>query len=177
MMNYNIQKGQFRLTTAHPRGSWWEFYRVPCPICNGIGNCMLHVSQEKVACTRVESKWVYGKNSSNPSYIHYLNGKKQYQLPDVDVVKGHSKRSNEELDVFNRNLIGFLPLEEKHHIHLLQDRKMTEEEVQIRQYRSFLKQQIVLEDDNTYTTIWEKLFKQIGKKDCWKGIPGCARRS
>ena len=34
MMNYNIQKGQFRLTTAHPRGSWWEFYRVPCPICN-----------------------------------------------------------------------------------------------------------------------------------------------
>ena len=97
----------------------------------------LHVSQEKVACTRVESKWVYGKNSSNPSYIHYLNGKKQYQLPDVDVVKGHSKRSNEELDVFNRNLIGFLPLEEKHHIHLLQDRKMTEEEVQIRQYRSF----------------------------------------
>lgn len=51
MMNYNIQKGQFRLTTAHPRGSWWEFYRVPCPICNGIGNCMLHVSQEKVACT------------------------------------------------------------------------------------------------------------------------------
>lgn len=177
MMNYNIQKGQFRLTTAHPRGSWWEFYRVLCPICNGIGNCMLHVSQEKVACTRVESKWVYGKNSSNPSYIHYLNGKKQYQLPDVDVVKGHSKRSNEELDAFNRNLIGFLPLEEKHHIHLLQDRKMTEEEVQIRQYRSFLKQQIVLEDDNTYTTIWEKLFKQIGKKDCWKGIPGCARRS
>lgn len=51
MMNYNIQKGQFRLTTAHPRGSWWEFYRVPCPICNAIGNCMLHVSQEKVACT------------------------------------------------------------------------------------------------------------------------------
>ncbi|MGW5964836.1 hypothetical protein ACWFML_19460, partial [Bacillus altitudinis] len=97
-MNYNIQKGQFRLTTAHPRGSWWEFYRVPCPICNGIGNCMLHVSQEKVACTRVESKWVYGKNSSNPSYIHYLNGKKQYQLPEVDVVKGHSKRSKEELD-------------------------------------------------------------------------------
>lgn len=57
-----------------------------------------------------------------------------------------------------------MPLEEKHHIHLLQDRKMTEEEVQVRQYRSFLKQQIVLEDDNTYTTIWEKLFKQIGKK-------------
>ena len=70
-----------------------------------------------------------------------------------------------------------MPLEEKHHIHLLQDRKMTEEEVQIRQYRSFLKQQIVLEEDHTYTTIWEKLFKQIGKKDCWKGIPGCARRS
>lgn len=74
-MNYNIQKGQFRLTSAYPRGSWWEFYRIPCSVCYDTGNCMLHVSQDKVACTRVESKWIYGKNTGNPSYIHYIKGK------------------------------------------------------------------------------------------------------
>ncbi|HFU7058209.1 TPA: DUF3854 domain-containing protein [Bacillus cereus] len=171
-MNYNIQKGQFRLTSAYPRGSWWEFYRVTCPICHDTGNCMLHVSQEKVACTRVESKWIYGKNTGNPSYIHYINGKDKYQLPEVDEVQIHDKKNNEELDVFNRKLMDFIPLQEHHHTHLLRDRKMTEEQIQVRQYRSFLKQQIVLEEDNTYTTVWEQLFKQIGNKDCWQGVPG-----
>lgn len=171
MMNYNIERGQFRLTSAQPRGSWWEFYRVPCPICNSVGNCMIHVSQEKVACTRVESKWVYGKNSSNPSHIHYLNGKKKYQLPKIQPVQTNMKKSNEELDVFNRALIEFLPLEQHHHTHLINERKMTKEQIAIRQYRSFLKQQIVLEN-GTYTTVWEKLFVQLGNQDCWRGIPG-----
>ena len=30
----------------------------------------------------------------------------------------------------------------------------------------------MLEGDNTYTTVWEKLFEQIGRKSCWQGIPG-----
>ncbi|PEC56256.1 hypothetical protein COE20_22050 [Bacillus cereus] len=158
-MHYNIQKGQFRLTSAYPRGSWWEFYRVPCPICHDTGNCMLHVSQEKLACTRVESKWIYGKNTGNPSYIHYINGKDKYQLPEVNEVQIHDKKSNEELNVFNRKLMDFIPLQKHHHAHLIRDRKMGEEQIQVRQYRSFLKQQIELEEDNTYTTVWEKLFK------------------
>ncbi|PFC70636.1 hypothetical protein CN298_31340, partial [Bacillus cereus] len=171
-MNYNIQKGQFRLTSAYPRGSWWEFYRIPCPVCYDTGNCMLHVSQDKVACTRVESKWIYGKNTGNPSYIHYIKGKDKYQLPEVDEIQIHDKKSNEELNVFNRKLMEFIPLQEHHHAHLLKDRKMSEEQIQVRQYRSFLKQQIVLEEDNTYTTVWEQLFKQMGNKNCWQGVPG-----
>ncbi|HDR8447312.1 TPA: DUF3854 domain-containing protein, partial [Bacillus cereus] len=61
---------------------------------------------------------------------------------------------------------------EHHYAHLLRDRKMSEEQIQVRQYRSFLKQQIVLEEDNMYTTVWEQLFKQMGNKKCWQGIPG-----
>ncbi|MRA81828.1 hypothetical protein GH819_29160, partial [Bacillus thuringiensis] len=76
-----------------------------------------------------------------------------YQLPEADEVQIHDKKSNEELDVFNRKLMDFIPLQDHHYTHLLRDRKMTEEQIQVRQYRSFLKQQIVLEEDNTYTTV------------------------
>lgn len=39
--------------------------------------------------------------------------------------------------MFNRKLMDFIRLQEHHHTHLLRDRKMTEEQIQVRQYRSF----------------------------------------
>lgn len=115
------------------------------------------------------------KKHGQSSYIHYINGKDKYRLPEVNEVQIHDKKSNEELNVFNRKLMDFIPLQKHHHAHLIRDRKMSEEQIQVRQYCSFLKQQIELEEDNTYTTVWEKLFKQIGNKHCWQGIPGFMR--
>ncbi|PGL74975.1 hypothetical protein CN931_28430 [Bacillus sp. AFS054943] len=171
-MNMFEKSSGFRLTSAPPRGEWYEFYTVQCPICGKTGNCMIHRSQTKIACTRVESKWQYARNSANPSYIHFIKEGKEYVLPKAQSVNTHTKKNGEKLDQVYQEMIKLLPLQKPHSEHLVNDRFMSEETIRIRQYRSFVKQQITL-NDNQYSTIWAQVFNNtILKEEDWKGVPG-----
>lgn len=167
-MNYQLEKGAFRLTSA-PGGPFWEFYKTPCPICGKMGNCMIHNSQEKICCTRVESKFIYGRNSSNPSFIHFLKEKK-YILPKAEQLTTHKKKEDKDLQHFYEKLIDFLPLHNEHLEHLQKVRCLSKSEIHTRQYRSFLKQQFKF-NGNDYSSIWNELLEDM-QYDSWKGIPG-----
>lgn len=161
------QSSGFRLTSAFPKGEWFEFYHTPCLVCGKTGNCMLHKSQKKVACTRVESKSVYGKGTSNESYIHYLNGKKKYSLPKFENVHQCEKQSIEVLHDSYMKLIENINLEEYHVEMLKNDRKLTSDYVKINGYRTFPKNQLHWEME-ALISMWEEIFPN----QTWKGIPG-----
>lgn len=120
---------------------WFEFYRSVCPVCNHSGGCMQHKDGEVVACIRVVSDRPFSKNSSLPSYLHFLKGEKKQTKVDtsnVEEFKGEKKLSDSILNNVYTKLINCLGLEDVHYKHLTSSsRQLTDVQINIREYRSF----------------------------------------
>jgi len=123
---------------------WFEFYRVACPICGKTGGCMMHKDGEAVACIRVNSERYFSKNSSLPSYLHYLKGekkRKKISIQDIPSYTGEEKLNDDALDMAYRAFLDCLELSEEHYMHLSSpSRGLTDEQISVREYRSFPKQ-------------------------------------
>lgn len=144
---------------------WFEYYREPCPICNHAGGCMINKEGEAVACIRKESNIAFSKNSACPSWLHFLKGKKKRKL---DVAETTDYEQNEKLEssILNRvyrALIDCTTLEESHYEHLTSSKRgLTDQQVQIREYRSF---------PSKPWEIVRQVEEQTGISD-FTGIPG-----
>jgi len=123
---------------------WFEFYRIACPICGHAGGCMQHVDGEAIVCIRVKSETPFSKNSSLPSYIHYLKGdkkRKKINVDEIPIYQGEPKKNDSFLHEVYKAFIDCLDLEESHYQHLISpSRQLTDEQIRERGYRSFPQQ-------------------------------------
>lgn len=144
---------------------WYEFTKIACPVCGKTGACMQHKDGNMVACIRVESNKFFSKNSSLPSYLHYLNGDQRRQkIDDKQVIEVSEPKADE--DTLNRvysELINCLTLSNEHIQHLTSlERGLSLNQVQEREYRSF--------PDKPWVVVKE-IQKRLGIDD-FKGVPG-----
>lgn len=119
---------------------WYEYSKTPCPICGHTSGCMIHKDGDAVACIRVESDRYFSKDSALPSYLHLLKGNKKQKVDktQVEEYKGNPKSEPSKLDEVYRTFLDCLELEDGHYDHLTSsERKLTDKQVEIRQYRSF----------------------------------------
>ncbi|MCM3441356.1 DUF3854 domain-containing protein (plasmid) [Metabacillus halosaccharovorans] len=104
----------------------------------------MHKDGDAVACIRVSSDRYFSKNSSLPSYLHYLKGEKKRKkitTQDIPAYSGEEKLNDEALDMAFRALLNCLELSGEHYKHLSSPaRGLTDEQIRLREYRSFPKQ-------------------------------------
>lgn len=152
--------------TSAPGGPWYEFYREVCPICGHKGMCMIHEDQNRVVCCRIESKIEWAKNSSLPGYLHFLNGndRPKVDLSTISVEKEQPKKDDQHLNRVFRALLAETTLR-KEHLEILtsKQRGMVEEEIIIRQYRSF--------PEKPWETT-KKIIERLGDAEDLIGVPG-----
>ncbi|MFD1736271.1 hypothetical protein ACFSCX_06790 [Bacillus salitolerans] len=120
--------------------NWYELYREACPVCGKVGGCMINNEGAAVACIRTESDTTFSKNSSAPSWLHFLKGKKKREKIDAVAVEkmGEEKRENSFLHTVFRGLIDCTTLSDAHYEHLTSpSRQLTDEQIYVREYRSF----------------------------------------
>lgn len=141
---------------------WFEYYREVCPVCGKSGGCMINEKGDTVVCIRTESPIVFSQNFQ--SWVHRLEEKQSHDLEGMQQsIKTNKKVPSNLLDFVYRSLMDCTTLKTEHHSHLMNEkRKMQEEEISIRGYRSFPQKP------------WE-IVKEITKKIGYKrfsGIPG-----
>lgn len=132
MNNFNSR--MFRRTRLK---GWYEYYRTPCPICGHVGGCIIHESGDRVACIRIESKIPFSKNSALPSYLHLLKPRDRQKIEKIEVEDMTPKKDDSTLDLVYRTMMEFLEVNEDHYAHLRSKRKLTDQQVMIREYKSF----------------------------------------
>lgn len=141
-------KNGLRFAFRNQKGeAWYEFYRETCPICGHEGYCLIHEKGEKVVCTRVPSEYSWGRN--NQHFLHYLKNKpKRLKIDAVPQVRNMKKKKDHELDRIYRAMIEHLTLTDEHYAHLTgETRQFTDEEIEIRGYRSYPKGSVQLFED------------------------------
>lgn len=117
--------------------NFFEFIRVACPICGHAGGCMINGEGDRVACIRVESEKPFSKNSSLPSWLHFLV-EKQPKIKKQSIEVGNEKLSDEELHSVFSTMLDYLELTDYHYNHLTSSsRGLNDEQIMIRQYSSF----------------------------------------
>ncbi|MFD1609775.1 DUF3854 domain-containing protein [Oceanobacillus luteolus] len=118
-----------------------EFIRVACPVCGHTGGCMIHTDGDRVVCIRIESKIPFSKNSSLPSWLHFLNGNKRHpgiNDNNIEQNRGNKKLADSELNKVYSIMLDYLELTDEHYNHLTSpSRGLTDEEVMTRGYTSF----------------------------------------
>ncbi|WP_176551182.1 DUF3854 domain-containing protein [Bacillus sp. AFS040349] len=120
---------------------WYEFYQLACPVCGKTGGCMQHKDGEMVACIRIESEKYFSKNSSLPSYLHFLKGEKKRRKIDSSKVAeymGEKKKQDSILNTVYSAMLDCLELDDSHYDHLTSaERNLSDEQIRLRGYRSF----------------------------------------
>lgn len=117
-----------------------EFIKVACPVCGHAGGCMIHTSGDRVVCIRVESDIPFSKNSSLPSWLHFLGKKRQPRIDakNIDHIQGNKKLPDSELNYIFSIMLDYLELTDEHYNHLTSpSRGLNDEEIMIRGYSSF----------------------------------------
>lgn len=139
---------------------WFEYTRQTCPICGKTGGCIVNEKGDKVACIRTESKTMFSKNSSVPSWLHKLNEKVHVETSKRTDFITHEKTFEVLLDRVYRALVHCCNLKEEHITHLTgASRMLTMHQIKTRQYVSFPKKP------------WETV-KQISGLIGFKKYPG-----
>lgn len=172
---------ELRMTSMKPAGSWFEFIRVPCPICGKSGNCMIKKDGKQVVCTRKPSNVLFSKY--NESWVHNLEVNEASKPIEAKIIDKQTEKtaSAYHLDKVYNIVLEFYGLNDKHRKELVETRRMDSFEVNVRKYASFseeVKQGVVNFDSGESESVWEKLFIDNGlKSDAWKGVPGfyCTR--
>lgn len=139
---------------------WFEYTRQTCPICGKAGGCIVNEKGDLVACIRTESKTMFSKYSSVPSWLHRLNEKVHVEVSNTQTFKTHEKTFEVLLDQVYRALVHCCDLTTDHLNHLTgAERLLTSEQIKARQYVSFPKKP------------WETV-KQISSLTRYSQYPG-----
>lgn len=145
---------------------WFEYYREVCPVCGHRGMCMVNIKDtNKVVCCRVPSDIEWGKNSALPGWLHFLNGEtRKIRISDTLTVADNPKKNDSYLNRVYRALLNEMNLRE-YHLELLKGptRKMTENEIKLREYRSF--------PEKPYEVV-KKVIERLGSHEDVVGVPG-----
>lgn len=116
---------------------WYEYYRETCPVCQKRGGCMVNEKGDTVVCIRTESEVQFSKRF--PSWIHRLKEARKIK-PSEDAagefIEGNVKATPGTLHQVFKGLIDATRLTDAHFEHLI-NRSMHDDEVFIREYRSF----------------------------------------
>ncbi|MFL0364631.1 DUF3854 domain-containing protein [Pseudobacillus sp. 179-B 2D1 NHS] len=147
---------------------WYEFYREACPICGKVDQCVIHEDNNRVWCLRVASDIVWGKNSTMQGWLHFLNEDNRTftasDFANADTGSHQEKKSDGHLNRVYRALLSEMELRPEHRAMLKKpDRDMNEEELRIRQYRSF--------PEKPYEVV-RKVVERVGNVEDLIGVPG-----
>ncbi len=138
---------------------WYEFTREVCPICNKTGGCLIHEDGNKIACIRESSETQFSVKF--PSWLHYLQAPKK--VAKQEFVQSRKKQEDTHLHQVYDCLLNQLHLSDSHFGHLTSDqRKMTEQEILIRKYKSL--------PEKPWQTVKE-MYSTIKQEDLL-GVPG-----
>ena len=140
--------------------NWLELYRVACPVCNKSGGCIINREGDTVACLRVESEVIFSRNPLQ--WIHRLTKKKEVKS-DATYHASHKKNPDTILDTVYSCMIKMLLLNAVHTQELTgKNRGLSDEEINVRQYRSFPEKP------------WEiaKEIMNFTRYQSFKGFPG-----
>lgn len=141
---------------------WYEYYRETCPICHKRGGCMINEKGDTVVCIRNESSIEFSKNFQ--SWVHRLKEKRKTKPSDEtigDFIEGNKKATPDTLHKTYKGFIEATTLTDSHYNHLVK-RSMTDDEISIREFRSF--------PDKPWYTV--KAVKEITGKEDFDGVPG-----
>lgn len=139
---------------------WFEYTRQTCPVCGKAGGCIVNEKGDTVACIRTESKTMFSKNSSVPSWIHKLNEKVHVETSKRGDFVTHEKTYELLLDRVYQALVHCSTLTDDHITHLTgASRMLNMQQIKARQYISFPKKP------------WETV-KQISSLIGFKKYPG-----
>lgn len=145
---------------------WFELYREACPICGHTGMCMINEDNNRVVCCRQASDIDWGKNSSMPGWLHFLNddNRPKIEFSHADIQNQQEKKDDGHLNRVYRALLSETELR-KEHIHMLMkpERDMTLEEMQTRQYRSF--------PERPFENV-KRIIERVGSHEDIIGVPG-----
>lgn len=115
---------------------WYEYVRQTCPICFKTGGCMINEKGDTVVCTRTPSDIVFSTNFQ--SWIHRLNDKQKVDIKKSNSsIKLRDKLEPYMLNYFFRELQKVSPLNGDHQLYMMNERKMSLNEISIRGYISF----------------------------------------
>lgn len=118
--------------------NFFEYIRIACPICGRTGGCMVNGEGDRVVCIRIESKTPFSKNSSLPSWLHYLKEKQPKINTDHVAEMGHEKLDDFKLDEVFTTMLDYMELTDEHYKHLTStSRGFNDEQIMIRGYSSF----------------------------------------
>ncbi|WP_170885726.1 DUF3854 domain-containing protein [Bacillus alkalicellulosilyticus] len=102
---------------------------------------MQHEDGNVIACIRTPSERPFSKNSSLPSYLHFLKGEMKRRKIDTSHVtefEGEIKKGDMELHEVYQTFVDCLSLEDSHYEHLTSSqRKLDDRQILIREYKSF----------------------------------------
>lgn len=143
---------------------WYEMIREQCPICGHAGGCIIHEDGKAVACIRKESDRPFSKDSSCPSWLHWLDEKKVI-IPKQNIGQevGNKKSESSVLNYMYRMLIDSTYLDDRHFEHLTgSKRQLSDQQIFNREYRSFPK--------NARSTVNE--IQELTGMKSFAGIPG-----
>jgi hypothetical protein len=107
----------------------------PCPICGKSDWCGYSEDEKIAICMRIESDYP----SKNGGWIHYLNGKDLLlDTLETEVIpyKEHPKATSETLHQVYTQLLSRLTLSLEHHKHLIEERKLSEDQITRHGYKT-----------------------------------------
>lgn len=141
---------------------WYEISSI-CPICGHKGWCRINKDQTVVHCMRVQSDNYFDTHIGR-QYIHQLTEQEMPSTP-LEIEENHDveKKPNDYLDGVYRTFLEESTLSD-FHLRELFKRKMTNEQIYLREYRS-------LSSKNRYQTT-KRVSDRLSSPDDLLGVPG-----
>uniref|UniRef100_UPI003F690349 hypothetical protein n=1 Tax=Streptococcus pluranimalium TaxID=82348 RepID=UPI003F690349 len=150
--------------------TWFEMVNMPCPVCDKRGWCLINGSYDEVVCMRHIDNSRPRKINGTP---YRLEGEKPaINQDEIDYNEGEKRQADNVQHMVHSLLIRVFGLTQEDKEHMMKERGLTEEQLELRGYFSTsianLKKQIV-----NGKSIWEDEFAKMGlPTDAWKGIAG-----
>lgn len=115
------------------RPGWFEI-RSSCPICGGKAWCRINPKEGIVFCMRIPSDEYYDSTIGR-QYKHRV-GKTSMEQVALEETEDVMKKGPAYLDLVYQTMLSEMELRPHHRKNLTQDRKMTDDMIRLRQYRS-----------------------------------------
>lgn len=167
----NLRKLPRQDKNLAPKDTWYEMVRMNCPICNHKGWCMINGSQSEVICMRKP-------DASKPQKINgtvYSLNSKGFSIPKehFNALEEEERQPDHIQHKIHQILINLFGLTDEDKKHLMEVRKLSEKQIQLRGYFSTSIENLRKQVTPQGTTIWEDVLELNGlPRDSWKGVAG-----
>ncbi len=142
---------------------WYEVMSV-CPICGHKGWCRINHEQTIVHCMRVPSD-DYFDSIIGRQFRHYLDPNAMPKVKvEIEVNRAVEKKPDHHLNRVYRALTQELELSSVHAAHLQNDRRMTDDAIRLREYRTMPSQERY--------KIAKRVISRLSDQSDLLGVPG-----